>query len=544
MPMLILIAVGALVICLYLYLCLLVLIFLVVPLSIAAVATGSTAGVLIALVLALGVLSGKRPAGAVRTPNDVVAGRLPRRERPHQVRRDWAWPQYFAAQVVLDLAETAGWSGWLLKVAWRWPVRRLVPGDHRVWFVSWPLVGPVLGALVGISAGMAVGVLVTAALFAVVSLIAWILGLGTAGLLRTVDRTWQSIFRSGGTCPRCYEVTRLPAYRCPGRHPRGTPSDDTHLHRDIRPGRLGVLWRRCGCGSRLPTTVLRASRVMRPCCSRCDQPLPTGAAVDTDVRVPVFGAASAGKSHLIMAALVDLHRGSAGSGRVEVEPADPHSQQLLTEYAATVDSGGSVAKTNVAQQPVAVTLRIRSGRRRAMLHVFDAAGEALADPDQSARLAYLDFAGTFVFVLDPFSIPAVRDAYQSSHHDLFQRANAATTAPESAYNATVSRISGHGAVTARQWIAVVVSKQDLLVALPIGRDLSGDSAVVRDWLVGQQMDNFVTAVERDFGAVRYFLVSATGQGGSTASAPFRWLLSGTRIPLPRTGDPAMTPAVA
>ena len=53
------------------------------------------------------------------------------------------------------------------------------------------------------------------------------------------------------------------------RHPvAGLPAAPAaRLHQDVRPGELGLVMRRCECGTRLPTMPLRAAGDCRPSAS-------------------------------------------------------------------------------------------------------------------------------------------------------------------------------------------------------------------------------------------------------------------------------------
>jgi hypothetical protein len=522
----------------YFYLCGLALVYVVAPLTPWALLGGAGAGLVIVLVTVFGVLAGFDFGVRLRTPRDVVEEPLPEARRDRYLRRDLAWPVYFMSQLRLDAAAAGRTVADALVAVWRAPFGWASQVDGRFLLAVWPLLIPVVALPIGISVGVMAGLLAVWVLVGVVAVLIWLCGLAVVAALRTADRAWQVSFRAGASCPVCYEVSQVPAYRCPGPHPPADAAAGLDLHRDVRPGRLGVLWRRCGCGRLLPTTVLRAARVMDVCCPRCTTPLPAGAAVHTDVRIPVFGAVSAGKTHLIMAGLVALTRAGDADPEVKVVPADEHSTRMLAVYRRLVDSGGAAPKTNAAAPPVAVTMRLARGRRRAMLHLFDAAGETLADFDQNSELAYLDRARALVFVLDPFSIADVRDRYAARDPDLVQRANPALGDPEASYNATVGRLRAHGVDTGTQRLAFVVSKRDLIA------EVSGidDEAGIRAWLVEQRLDNLVIAAERDFGEVRYFLVSATQdavRGG--ADQPFRWLLAVDRVPLPAMPRPDVVP---
>lgn len=504
---------GAIALCLYLWLCFLLLTYVVGPAAVVVAAAGLVVGAVTTLVAVLRVLWGGYRHTVVRRPIDVANAPAA------YVHRDFAWPQYFVAQVRLDLDAVYKQLRAAVTRAWVVPTRTVRRLDYRIPLVGWPFLLPVVTALVGYTVGIFVLLLVAVLAGGLVTGALWTVGLAVVGLLRGVDRAWQLVRRAGGTCPRCYEVSRRPAYQCPGPHTALDRQGQRDLHRDLRPGRLGVLWRRCGCGELLPTTVLRASAKLAARCPLCLEPLPAGAAAFTDVRIPVFGAVSAGKTQLVMATVVTLLRGYG------VGLADDPSVTTVEGYKSIVERGGTAPKTDPSKPPVAVTLTLRDGRKRAFVHVFDAAGEALADPDQNHDLAYLDRARTLAFVLDPFSIPELRDRFAAARADLFTRANPAQGAPEDAYVATVRRLRDYGVDTGRQRLAFVLSKKDLLDQLPGSPPPDHDA--LRAWLLAHQLDNLVTLAERDFRTVRYFLVSP-----ELAVEPFRWLLRGERLRLP------------
>jgi hypothetical protein len=444
------------------------------------------------------------------------------------VRRDRAWSEYFVVQVYLDFAAAARIVAGAVGLLWERSTRPLRGSSSRAVLICWPLLVPVAAAVLSATVGMAAGLVVAAVIAVVITVTAWILGTVAVRVMRAVDRLWQVVFRAAGSCPDCYYVTRLPAYRCPGPHSAIEQRDGDDLHRDLRPGLLGVLWRRCACGHRLPTTLLRASRQLDAYCPACRHPLHQGAAVATDVRIPVFGAASAGKTHLIMAGLVALNRLNNGSD-LAVSLLDGESRKRYAEYERRIDLGISPDKTQPEPKAVGVTINVRTARRNALVHVFDAAGEALVDAKQNESYAYLDYARTLIFVLDPFSIPDVRDLLRGPYAALLTEANAARHDPEDSYNATITRLRRYGVRTAQQRLAFVVSKADLLDQLPDGNRPPAGSSGVRRWLSERRLDNLLLTAERDFGSVQYFAVSAKNLSPDGAVAPFRWLLNTDRV---------------
>ncbi|MGC5052855.1 TRAFAC clade GTPase domain-containing protein [Micromonospora sp. DT48] len=496
------------------------LLFLVaLPLANLTAITGLAAGIVLVLGVAAVVLVGRPTWVRVRTPDDVHGGALAGRVAPAFVRWDRAWPQYFAAQVLLD-AQALARRVWLItRQLWARP--RQWARAHRVRF-WWPFYLPVLAVQVGATLGVVAGVLGAGLVTAGVSIVVWLVGILVVLLLRGMDAGWQFALGARASCRNCHQLAAVPAYRCQGPHPLSHRLADTDLHRDLRPGRLGVLWRRCGCGVLLPTTVLRAafSRRLQACCPSCGEPLLPGAGVVTDVRLPVFGAASAGKTQLIMSALAGLELAAKQAG-VEVSLADEHSRQRHETYSRLMREGASPAKTEASGQPVAITLRLARGPRVALVHLFDAAGENLVDREQNARLAYLDHARSLIYVLDPFSVRRVREEFASGAPEIFAAANPASHDPEDAYNATAQRLQEYGVRTDRKRLALVVSKADLLKKMSAGPK---NSAGVRAWLRDNGLSNLVLSAERDFREVRFYLVSGRDSGPDGGFGPANWIL--------------------
>src|SRR5205085_9317640 len=73
------------------------------------------------------------------------------------------------------------------------------------------------------------------------------------------------------------------------------------IHRDLRPGRLGVWNRRCQCGTPLPTTVRRAAAAatLTSVCSNCSRPLYERAGLAQDARIALSGGPGVGKTQLL-----------------------------------------------------------------------------------------------------------------------------------------------------------------------------------------------------------------------------------------------------
>ncbi|GLY38260.1 hypothetical protein Amsp01_042840 [Amycolatopsis sp. NBRC 101858] len=502
----------------------------------------AAAGVLMAFGSALLTLTGRRGTLETVTPDRVAAGtsRLRRPRRGGTVPRDRAWPGYFGAQARVDLAAVWQSQRDLLASGWGWigeAFRRSWPGRVTVLLVLGP-------GWLAVSAGALAGTAVVVGVGGAVLAVLWALWAVPAGLLRAADRLIRRKRRADASCPPCYYVTALPVFACPG---------CGEIHRDLRPGQLGGLWRRCGCGTVLPTSVLRAARSIPPRCPRCLETLPADAALVTEVRLPVFGPVSAGKTRLVHTGLLAIRDRVAAAGGT-VEFVDRGSRQAFDYAVSLLGAGGDTVKTPAGELPPAITVRYTAGRRRALLHLFDAAGEFYADRDDNTKLEFLDHAQGLVFVVDPFSLPWVRDQLGgTASAALLAKANPAAEAPENVYHVTAKRLRDYGVKTQRQRLAVTVVKADLLAGLPLAEDLEPGN--VKAWLERAGLDNLVLAADRDFGDVRYFVVaSLTGLPAGdprSPATPFAWLAARTGLRLwtgpaaePAPGDPDKEPEEA
>ena len=509
---------------LYLWLCFYVLVFVALPVSALSGSVGLVGGIAAVVLLAALAWAGRRKQIVVIGPAAVMSGAIGGPvQPPGRPRRDPAWPTYFAAQYRRDLTGIAKWVAEVVKDAWKSPARAAVRVSATglwLWLLVWPAVPVTLAFLLALTAGAVIGGLFCMAVVAAVTGLAWLAGGATVGILRGADQAWQTVFRAAASCPRCYFVTKLPAYRC-------TCGD---LHRDIRPGKLGVLWRRCGgrsesCGALLPTTVLRAARVMVPVCQRCDTDLHANAAVATDIRIPVFGATMAGKTRLIAAGLV-LLKDAFGSRASFV---DKDSERTYAGHRTDFEGDRPMPKTARAN-PVATTLDVDTGRRHALVHLFDAAGELYVERASNTELSYLDQARTLMFVLDPFSVPDVRQRLVGALAGALIAANASPHDTEASYNSTVQRLRDSGVDTSRRRLAFIITKADLIQRLPEAAGLR--IADPEAWLHDRALDNLLLSARRDFSDVRLFVVSSmsrTPNGVGTALDPLRWLLAGEGI---------------
>ena len=466
--------------------------------------------------------------------------------RAGEFRPDRAWPFYPFRQARADLARAWAEIGAGYRAVWKRPAGAFFSargGSPVLWWLLLPVPVAVITCLS--AAGLAAAACY--ALFALVSLCCVAVTMAVFGpiaiIARGLERTRRTLLRTQASCPRCFHVTPWPAYRCPG---------CSLLHRDLRPGRLGLIVRRCECGRLLPTMPLRAAWRLKAACQRCAKPLPPGAGAVRDVRISIFGDPAAGKTRFLFAALSSLMSTAERAGIAVEFPDQSSTEQVelgFERLKSRQDTGRSPAT-----MPAALTVRLGLGARSTLAHLFDTAGAHYRDPEMHDSLGFLADSHGLVYVIDPFTVAAVRQQLADLGNGPSRLGRRAIADPEAAYGEVVERLRGGGVAARQQRLAVIVTKADLLRSS--GLEVPADSDLVAAWLSHCGAHNLVRAACREFAEARFFTVAshaAAGDGGpDDPGAPLRWLLRSYGVRLPteagsgrgRTGRPVGEPTAA
>ncbi len=442
---------------------------------------------------------------------------------------DRAWPYYAVRQAQVDLAEVRKNLYEDYVRLWKWPHDTFfygLNGSRFWWWLFFPIPLTVIYLLLvtGLSAGFCYGVywLVTTAAAAGNMVL---FGAAEAAL-RSAERRRRTTRHAQAPCMHCFHVTEWPAYQCPR---------CKQLHHDVRPSRLGLITRRCECGTHIPTMASRAAWRLTAVCKRCQQSLPEGTGAVRDIRVPVFGDTSAGKTRFLYASLNSLVLTAQQAG-LDLTYPDQASQEQADFGLGLIRAGQDTAKTSAAA-PVALTCRLGHGHRSDHIHLFDAAGEHFRDAQRYDELRFLDDSQGLIYVLDPFSIPAIQDQLTGHNAAIIRLAHAAAGDPEIAYAEVTSRMRDSGVAASAQRLAVIISKADLL--RNSGLELPAGSTAIAEWLVSVGMYNLVVSAQREFAEVRFFTVASqevADDREDDPGAPLRWLLRAHGVRLP--ADPA------
>ncbi|MFD0203681.1 MULTISPECIES: TRAFAC clade GTPase domain-containing protein [Saccharothrix] len=372
---------------------------------------------------------------------------------------------------------------------------------------------------VGVGLVLAVPVLLLASVSAVSVLgVLLLVSLGTLYVLRAVDTVVLRVRGIRMTCNTCGLRVTFALYGCPG---------CKTLHGNVRPGRYGMLYRRCRCGMTFPSLMVLTALVRRPgrkptlWCPHSDTPhqLSDDSGSTPEIVLPVFGATSAGKSQLITVFIIALEAiATRSSGKFAY--ADQSTRDRATNARLTLETKGEPGKTKAVNRDGGVvapaySLRVKPRRGQGKLvHVFDAAGEIFDGVRQVQELEYFKIARTFVFVIDPMSIKAVWETFEERRKEELKDRRAQPE-PFATFNDTVSTMTSMGIDMRKVHLAVAVSKADLIRHLLDDVDTE-DPVAIRAWLETLEQGNLTRAMDLNFKEVSYFLTSALPDGNHEA----------------------------
>ncbi|MEU2068269.1 TRAFAC clade GTPase domain-containing protein [Streptomyces anulatus] len=388
--------------------------------------------------------------------------------------------------------------------------------------------GTALGAITGALLASSILVLIHLVMWLLISLV-WLATVAGVAVLRGADRAGALVRRIRMKCPYpgCYRPFPLAVHRCPG---CGT------THRELRPGRFGVLWHVCACRRRIVTVSLAGRDRLAVECPHCDRPLPAGTGRLRVVHVPIVGGTSSGKTMLMAAAVAGL-QATSGTGALKVSFATADDRRDVVDLNRQLTTAGWVRKTQ-GGQPRALMLRVSHRRRDRLLYLYDPMGESLYDVDSTRRQAYLAHADGVVLVVDVLADPQVRRSLSVGEEEFARAANPSDPGPWQTYQTFTGELSALAGRRRRGRLplAVVVTKRDVLDRI---ERLRVPATGIGPWLATIGLDPLVRDLGHRFRVRRFWALSAyaaTGTGPlvseqQRAAEAVLWILarSGLRV---------------
>ncbi|OAA27476.1 hypothetical protein UG55_1008127 [Frankia sp. EI5c] len=340
--------------------------------------------------------------------------------------------------------------------------------------------------------------------------------------------------------PDCARPLGRPFYECPN-------EDCDHRHNDLRPGRGGLLYRVCACGTRLRTWAPGRRGRLASYCGSCSGRLPDGIGHLPIVHIALIGPPASGKTTLLVAVLAGLKE-LAYQRDLTVSFAFRPDEEWYRRSLQVVADGGWLEST-VTPNPRAfvVTVGIPRGPRR-ILFFFDPDGDLYTDQETLRTThRYLERTHNALLVVDPSAQPALLSRLTPTQREAaYEAAHPAAEPTYDTMRRLIRVLHADGALPRRGGrlalrLAVVVSKTDWLRGLPpVLRlpDLTPEQqdGLVRYWLTRPaRLPELGQQPSTEFTDTRYWALSAAdcirGRGEIVdpaervaAAEPVLWML--------------------
>jgi Double-GTPase 2 len=425
--------------------------------------------------------------------------------------------QYYLGPVIIDFGAIVGgaferqWTS--VKIGWTLAADLMGGSDSVIGY------GAGIGTAVGVSVGAVGGIAVTVVIVLIhagIAVLCTVAAAISAVVLRGADTVHRYLTGVHMTCPVCAQAVRpYAAYRCPSCN---------ELHRDVRPGRRGIVKRVCVCGSRLPTLLILGASQLTAVCPRCGVSLPSRFGKAAEIVIPLFGSVKAGKTRLIYMLIMAIQElVTANGGTVELVD---DTKDEVDRIAAQLSVTGSPSPT-VPKSPEAFVLHAKLRLSERYIYLYDVAGELHYRSESLDGLRYLDKANTLIYVVDPLGAEGVWDRLTTSQQDAFNPIRSDLAEAELAYELSRDQIRRLMGKRRLERLAFVVTKIDVLAD---ARVLDPDATIRglvndEDWM---NMGNIVRDAEHSFGQVGYFktaaIADATGSVDASVTALASWLL--------------------
>lgn len=333
-------------------------------------------------------------------------------------------------------------------------------------------------------------------------------------------------------CPFCHEKHSLPEYLCP---------TCGVAHFRLTPNSFGILHHRCKCGDKLPCTFfLNRGELQARCPNKsCNQLLDRNHIETKRVFIPILGGASSGKSAFLFSAVRELIDNRAAMFGLTTKFIDTVTEAEYRSVEKKLLSGSAPSKT-LSSVPKAFNLALKKdNKNKCLLYLYDPAGESYQNMDSLSSHRYFEYLSGMILVIDPFSIPVVRDQYKdklaknvsinpSQLHSIDALDRVILTMEESFGLSHTSKL--------KQPLAVVLTKIDAFdLQKKIGRlakktDVSGPPTImslsVKSNLIKAQLidwgeSGLIQRIDTRFRNVRFFSCSSLSRTSSQAGSEFK-----------------------
>jgi len=356
------------------------------------------------------------------------------------------------------------------------------------------------------------------------------------------DRLYCSINAIANHCPVCQDHYYMPVYICP---------KCNNEHTRLRPGIYGILYRKCNCGKKLPTTFFNGRQRLEARCpnSECNCNVKDGG-LQASWCIPVIGGPSSGKTCYINMIMMSLEKNSRSRYGLEFVYED-NGLDEYKENRSRLSNGYVPEKTTDHRlRYYQFSLTPRKATKQ-LISLCDVAGELFdvrLGGDEIKKQIGLRFANAFILIIDPLSIPNYRE--DVSKEIKINEYKGSVQRLDEMVETFVRTLQNMFSIKANAMLSTDVAVVFTKVDIP-GLDAKiGESAVrkrapdnepktiykTQNELCGEFLrkyneENFLNNLKSRFKSIQFFTCSALGHiengkpfASSKVEEPFFWLL--------------------
>lgn len=347
-------------------------------------------------------------------------------------------------------------------------------------------------------------------------------------LVWLIDRIYLKRKKIFTACPTCKERSLIPTYGCPKCGVK---------HTNLRPGKYGILHRKCNCGQRLGTCFLTGRKNYPAFCSVCT--LALSDRENMPICIPVVGGRSVGKTTFITAFSKEFIDNIAPQKGWITEFYNDQKETIYNEIVTDYNAGSSrmTARSQDISKTSSVSfsffLKGREFRPERLIHIYDIAGEVFTDNSENEMQKQYEYCQGMVLMIDPYSIPVVRNKYvdELQPEDIAGIGTADISGIIDAFINKLREVTGlsSGKMSATP-IAVVISKvdapglQQVIGKAAVQRiykdmkckninaqELDAEDYLCRRFLCDSGMESLISGIDIKFKNNRYFACSSIGR---------------------------------
>ena len=334
-------------------------------------------------------------------------------------------------------------------------------------------------------------------------------------LMIPISKIFDNAMRNVQYCPHCYNTFNMPEFICP---------ECGRVHKELIPGRCGVLFVRCGCNKKiLPCATFTGRSRLVAKCPACTVEL--AAANARHLSIALIGGESTGKT-AFLSAFSKSYIDNAKKKKALTVNGKPAN--YFDELSRIFSSG----KTSKESESRTYSLVHKYGKReKDNLVIYDTLADYILADSYPRSPKYLGYCDGIIVLIDPLSVRSVRDT-------LATVGDTKTTTDYSAdevdklvvqFKNQYAKICGiKSGKMSRIPVAIVVNKVDIeIVKSEIGRDTISElynqnmaaycndfdgakNQICRAYLEKLGLINVLNNIDATFLNVDYFPVSAIG----------------------------------